>query len=76
MRGAARVIAVGRDNVGAVDRARAVVALDADNFVGPLGAVEHRHRALKPVPREVLLAQIAEPDPRLAHDPAAAEMDP
>ena len=73
---AARVIGVGRDHIGAVDRARPVVALDPHDLVRPLGAIEHRHRALEAVPREMLLAQLAEPDPRLPHETAAGEMDP
>jgi pimeloyl-ACP methyl ester carboxylesterase len=37
---------------------------------------EHRHRTLEPVSRKTLLAEFAQPDPRLAHKAAAREMDP
>ena len=73
---AARVGRVGRHDIGAVDRARAVIALDPQNLVRPVGAIDHRHRALKTVAGEMLLTQLAEPDPRLTHKAAAGEMDP
>ena len=75
---AARVIGVGRDDIGAVDRARPVVALDADDLVRPVGAVEHRHRPGKALAAQMLLPEVGlvEPDPRLAHETAAGEMDP
>jgi hypothetical protein len=75
---AARVLAVGRDDIGAVDGAGSVVALDADDFVGPVGAVEHRDRPGKALAGKMLLPKpgLVEPDPRLAHETAAGEMDP
>jgi hypothetical protein len=65
-----------RYDIGAVDLAPAVIALDPDDLVGAGGAVDHRHRSLKAVPAQMLLAQFAEPDPRLPHKAAAGDMDP
>ncbi len=75
---AARILGIGRDDIGAVDGARPVVALDADNLVRPVGAVEHRHRPGKALAAQMLLLEpgLVEPDPRLAHETAAGEMDP
>ena len=61
---------------GTVDLARSVIALDADDLVRPVGAVEHRDRAGEPEPAEVLFPEFAEPDPRLAYKAAAGKMNP
>ena len=76
LRSAARVRRIARDHIGAVDGARAVIALDPHHLVRAFGAIDHRHRPLKAVPAQMLLAQLAEPDPRLPHEAAAGEMDP
>jgi hypothetical protein len=68
---AARVVRIGSDDIGAVDLARPIVALDPHDLVGPVGAVEHRHRPRKALPAQMLLAQVAEPDPGLPHKTAA-----
>jgi len=68
---AARVVRIGSDDIGAVDLARPIIAFDPDDFVGPVGAVEHRHRPRKALPAQMLLAQVAEPDPGLPHKTAA-----
>ncbi len=73
---AARVAGIGRHDIGAVDLPRPVVAFEAHDLVRSVGAIEHRHRPGKALPAEMLLAQIAEPDPRLTHKAAARDMDP
>jgi hypothetical protein len=76
LRPTARVRGIARDHIGAVDGARAVIALDPHHLVGAFGAVDHRDRPLKALPAQMLLAQFAEPDPRLPRKAAAGEMDP
>jgi len=73
---AARVVRIGSDDIGAVDLARPIVALDPHDLVGPVGAVEHRHRAGKPVPAQMFFSQLAEPDPCLAHKAPAGKVNP
>ena len=67
---------VSRDDIGGVDLPRPVIAFDPDDLVRPVGAVEHRHRTGEPMPAQMLLPEVAEPHPRLAHKPAAGKMDP
>jgi hypothetical protein len=64
---AARVIRIGCDDIGTVDLPRPVVAFEPHHFVRSVAAVEHRHRPDKALPAQMLLPQIAEPDPRLTH---------
>ena len=72
----ARVGRVGRDDVGTVDLARSVIALDADDLVRPgRDALPHR-RAGEPEPADVLFPELAEPDPCLAHKAATGKVDP
>src|SRR5882757_2139779 len=73
---AARVARVGRDDIGAVDLTRPVLAFEPHHFVRPVRAIEHRHRPGKALPAQMLLAQIAKPDTRLTHKAPAREMDP
>jgi hypothetical protein len=57
-RPAARIARVGRDDVGAVDLARPLIALDPDNLVRPVGAVEHRDRAGESAAAQMLFPEI------------------
>jgi hypothetical protein len=73
---AARVARIGRDDIGAVDLTRPIVAFEPHHFVRPIGAIEHRDRPGKALPAQMLLAQLAQPDPRLTHEAAARKVDP
>ena len=70
------VAGIGCHDIGAVDLTRAVVAFEPHHLVWSVGAIEHRDGTGKALPAQVLLAQIAKPDPRLAYKAAAREMDP
>src|SRR3984893_6206319 len=73
---AARVARIRCYNIAPVDLTRPVVAFEPHHLVRPVGAVEHRHRPGKALPAQMLLPQIAEPDPRLTHKAPARKMDP
>jgi hypothetical protein len=73
---AARILGVARHDIRRIDLASAIFALDAHHLVRPGKAVDHRYRSGKAAPAQMLLAQFAEPDPRLPHKPAAGKVDP
>ncbi len=73
---AARVGRIGRDDIGAVHLARPVLAFEPHDLIRPVGAVKHCNRSGKTLPTQMLLTQIAEPDPRLTHKAPARKMDP
>src|ERR1700751_974330 len=71
-----RVAGIGCHDIGTVDLTRAVVAFEAHNLVWSVGAIEHRDRPGKALSAQMLLAQIAKPDPGLTHEAAARKVDP
>jgi hypothetical protein len=73
---AARVACIGCNDIGTIDLTRPVVAFEPHNLIRPVGAIQHSHRPSKTLPAQVLLAQIAKPDPRLTNKAATREVDP